>query len=54
MQLVNKGYLDMIDLDKKTNGFIKSDNFDFLINGKSKSKSTIKSKGEDRQQPSLF
>jgi len=30
MQLVEKGFLTMIDLDKKTNGFIKSDKFDAL------------------------
>ncbi len=53
MQLVDKGYLSMIDLDKKTNGFIKSDRFDFLITRKSKSKSIIKPK-EENIQPSLF
>ncbi len=31
MQLVEKGFLTMLDLDKKTNGFIKSDKFDMLI-----------------------
>lgn len=32
MQLTEKGYLTMLDLDKKTNGFIKSDKFDLLTN----------------------
>ncbi len=31
MQLVEKGFLTVLDLDKKTNGFIKSDSFDRLI-----------------------
>lgn len=54
MQLVDKGYLSMIDLDKKTNGFIKSDKFDFLINRKSKTKTTTKTKKGEIVQPSLF